>query len=70
MIAFLAKGGVLVVPILLCSVLALAIFVERLIRYSRMRSRGAGLAEKVVGLIHSGKEKEASHSCQKSRDSP
>ena len=59
MIAFLAKGGVLVIPILLCSVLALAIFVERLIRYSQMRSRGAGLAEKVVGLIHSGKEKDA-----------
>ena len=59
MIDFLAKGGVLVIPILLCSVLALAIFAERLIRFSRMRSRGAGLAEKVVGLIHSGKEKEA-----------
>ncbi len=59
MIAFLAKGGVLVVPILLCSVLALAIFVERLIRFSRMRSRGTGLAEKVVELIRSGREKEA-----------
>jgi biopolymer transport protein ExbB len=59
MIDFLAKGGVLVVPILLCSVLALAIFLERLIRFSRMRSRGAGLAEKVVELIRSGKEKEA-----------
>ena len=59
MIAFLSKGGVLVVPILLCSVLALAIFVERLIRFSTMRSRGAGLAEKIVGLIHGGKEKDA-----------
>jgi len=59
MIAFLSKGGVLVVPILLCSVLALAIFVERLIRFSTMRSRGAGLAEKVVGLIHEGREKDA-----------
>lgn len=59
MIEFLSKGGVLVVPILLCSVLALAIFVERLIRFSTMRSRGAGLAEKIVGLIHGGKEKEA-----------
>ena len=59
MIEFLLKGGVLVVPILLCSVLALAIFAERLIRFSRMRSRGAGLAEKVVGLIHAGKEKDA-----------
>lgn len=59
MIEFLSKGGVLVVPILLCSVLAMAIFVERLIRFSTMRSRGAGLAEKIVGLIHGGKEKEA-----------
>ena len=59
MIEFLTKGGVLVVPILLCSVLALAIFAERLIRYSRMRSRGAGLAEKVVGLINAGREKDA-----------
>lgn len=59
MIEFLSKGGVLVIPILLCSVLALAIFVERLIRFSRMRSRGAGLAEKVAALIHSDKENEA-----------
>lgn len=40
MVEFLAKGGVLVVPILLCSVLALAIFIERMIRFSLMRSRG------------------------------
>jgi biopolymer transport protein ExbB len=51
MIDFFAKGGVLVIPILACSILALAIFVERLIRYSRMGSRGAGLAERVAGLL-------------------
>jgi biopolymer transport protein ExbB len=39
MIDFLAKGGVLVTPILFCSVMALAIFLERLIRFARMRSR-------------------------------
>jgi len=38
MIDFLAKGGVLVTPILFCSVMALAIFLERLIRFARMRS--------------------------------
>ena len=59
MFEFLAKGGVLVIPILACSVLALAIFVERVIQYSRMGSRGAGLAERVVGLLKSGKESEA-----------
>lgn len=51
MIAFLIKGGVLVIPILLCSVLALAIFLERVIRFAKMRSRGAGLANKIAGLL-------------------
>ena len=59
MIEFLSKGGVLVVPILLCSVLALAIFFERLIRFARMRSRGTGIAEKVAGLLVDGSEQEA-----------
>jgi biopolymer transport protein ExbB len=59
MFAFLAKGGVLVIPILMCSVLALAIFLERVIRFARMRSRGAGLAKKTVDLIRRGKEEEA-----------
>ena len=59
MIDFLSKGGVLVIPILLCSVLALAIFLERIIRFSRLRSRGAGLAEKTVDLLHDDKADEA-----------
>lgn len=59
MIDFLAKGGVLVAPILLCSVLALAIFAERLIQFARLKSRGAGLTEKVVALIRKGKPQDA-----------
>ncbi len=59
MIDFLAKGGVLVIPILLCSVLALAIFLERLIRFARMRSRGAGLAEKIAHLLKKGEDHQA-----------
>ena len=59
MIEFLSKGGVLVIPILLCSVLALAIFAERLIHYARLRSRGAGLTERVVALIRQGKDQAA-----------
>ncbi len=51
MIAFLSKGGLLVIPILLCSVLALTIFLERIIRFAMMRSRGAGLAEKVARIL-------------------
>lgn len=59
MLEFLSKGGVLVIPILLCSVLSLAIFVERLIRFTRLRSRGAGLAEKTVSMLESGQDQEA-----------
>ena len=55
MIDFFAKGGVLVAPILFCSVLGMAIFLERLIRFARMRSRGAGLAKKIANLLKNGK---------------
>jgi len=58
-ISFISKGGVLVIPIFLCSVVALAIFCERLIRFALMRSRGAGLAEKVADLLKKGDDKKA-----------
>ncbi|NQT10231.1 MAG: MotA/TolQ/ExbB proton channel family protein [Desulfobacteraceae bacterium] len=59
MIDFLAKGGVLVTPILLCSVLALAIFLERVIRFARMSSRGSGLAEKIAHHLKMGEDHQA-----------
>jgi len=55
MIEFLAKGGVLVIPILLCSVIALAIFLERIIRYARIPERGSGLAEQVARHLREGR---------------
>jgi biopolymer transport protein ExbB len=66
MFDFLAKGGVLVIPILLCSVVALAIFLERIIRFSRMKSRGADLAEKTVQMLKEGKEKDACETLENS----
>jgi biopolymer transport protein ExbB len=59
MTEFFVKGGILMWPILLCSALALAIFMERLIRFAMMKKRGAGLSEKVALLWMEGKEKEA-----------
>ncbi len=59
MFEFLAKGGVLVIPILFCSVVALAIFLERIIRFSRIKNRGVGLAEKTVQLLSEGKKEDA-----------
>lgn len=69
MFAFIAKGGVLMIPILLCSVLALAIFLERMIRFVRLRSQGAGLAEKIISLLHEGRIDEARNRVAQS-DSP
>ena len=54
MIAFLAKGGILVVPILLCSVMALAIFFERLIRFSRLRMARWDPDRAIAAMVASG----------------
>ncbi len=54
MFDFLAKGGVLVIPILLCSVVALAIFLERLIHFSRIRIRSFGLVKNVAKHVRDG----------------
>jgi len=59
MIEFLSKGGVLVGPILFCSVLALAIFLERIIRFARLRIRGHGLVEKIVRHVKNGEDHQA-----------
>lgn len=59
MFDFLAKGGILVVPIFLCSVVALAIFLERLIHFSRVRIRGFGLVKEVAGYVRDGEHARA-----------
>ena len=69
MFAFLAKGGVLVIPILFCSVVALAIFLERLIRFTRMRKRGEGLELKVAEKLNNNEDREA-REISGSSDSP
>jgi biopolymer transport protein ExbB len=59
MFDFLAKGGILVTPIILCSVVALALFLERLIRLSRVKIRGNGLVESISGLLKAGEDQRA-----------
>lgn len=59
MLGFLYKGGVLVIPILLCSVFALAIFFERSIRFIRLRKQGHGLAEKVAAAVRNEDDEQA-----------
>jgi len=69
MLEFLYKGGMLVIPILLCSVFALAIFLERLIRFARLRKQGRGLVEKVAASVKSGDDSQA-RDLVKASDSP
>jgi len=67
MIDFLAKGGVLVGPILFCSVLALAIFLERLIRFSQIRIRGFGIVQKMAQHVRVGEQDKALAVARESR---
>jgi biopolymer transport protein ExbB len=59
MFDFLSKGGVLVGPILLCSVVALALFLERLIRLSRVKVRGNGLVTAMSTHLINGEDHQA-----------
>ncbi|SMC28737.1 biopolymer transport protein ExbB [Desulfacinum hydrothermale DSM 13146] len=56
---FLAKGGILVIPIVVCSVLALAMFLERTVRFAVLRRRGRNVAERVARLVREGRVDEA-----------
>ncbi|MBL7179076.1 MAG: MotA/TolQ/ExbB proton channel family protein [Desulfobacterales bacterium] len=69
MFDWLAKGGILVGPILLCSVVALAIFLERLIRFAKVKIRGFGLVQNVSECITKGDCGQALELARKS-DSP
>jgi biopolymer transport protein ExbB len=51
MLEMLSKGGVLVIPILLCSILVPAIFLERIIRYAVNQSRGKDIENRVAELM-------------------
>jgi biopolymer transport protein ExbB len=59
MIHFIAKGGILVGPILLCSVVALALFLERLVRLGRVKIRGNGLVAGICRHLKSGEDHQA-----------
>jgi len=59
MLAFLSKGGALVIPIGLCSVVALAVFLERQIFFWRIRRRSRGLQKDLLRLTREEKLPEA-----------
>jgi biopolymer transport protein ExbB len=67
MLAYLEKGGVLVPPILLCSVLVLAIFAERAFRFAVLRKRGRSVAERVAHSLEGGDREGARMAAEESR---
>lgn len=67
MMAFLSKGGVLVVPILCCSIIVVTIFFERLIRYAVNRTRGKDIELKVAGMVRQGEMDQAMAMAEQSR---
>jgi biopolymer transport protein ExbB len=65
MLEIFQKGGPLMYPILLCSILALAIFLERLWTFSRIRRGTSVLVKEVENLVLKNKIDEALTVCQR-----
>ncbi len=65
MLEIFQKGGPLMYPILFCSVLALAIFLERLWTFYRFRRGAADLVREVGSLLGSQRLAEAVAVCQR-----
>jgi biopolymer transport protein ExbB len=65
MLEIFQKGGPLMYPILLCSVLALAIFFERLWSFFRMTRGSRELVTEVEDLVHKKRIDEAVVVCQR-----
>ncbi len=59
----LFKGGVLMIPIAFCSIVALAIIIERMIQIRRVRSFNADFLEAIRGRIRKGNLEEATRIC-------
>ena len=67
MLEFFIKGGWVMYPILACSVVALAVAVERLIYFLRIRSNDRQLFEEVHRLLKHGKIDEGITLCDRAR---
>lgn len=67
MLTFLMKGGVLVLPIGLCSVVALAVFLERLLALARLGKGDKDLVDPLIRLTGQRKGAEAMALCRSAR---
>ncbi len=65
MLEIFKAGGPIMYIILACSVLALAIFLERIWTFTRIRRGNTGLIREVGDLVHKGKNEEALIVCRR-----
>jgi len=63
MIVTITKGGIIMIPIILCSIVALAIIIERAYNLTTAKVHPPDFVIKVKGLLNSGKIKEAIAIC-------
>ena len=66
LISFIIKGGVLMIPIIVCSVYSIGIIAERLISYKKARGNIKKLTEKLGPLIIGNRVGEAKLLCEES----
>ena len=66
-ITFLAKGGVLIIPIVLCSFIAVALIIERLWYYKRIGGNAQNLYIRIASLVKRGQMDEAVTICERQR---
>jgi biopolymer transport protein ExbB len=66
----LIKGGVLMIPIAICSVAALTIIFERLIQLRRVRRQNSRFVDAIRGRIRRGNLAESIAICEQHLDSP
>lgn len=63
---FIQKGGLIMYPLLACSVLALAIIIERLFQFRAVRNRNREAFEIIIPLVEGGLLKKARQTCLRS----
>lgn len=68
MIEFLSKAGPLVVPLILCSIVALAVICERLYRFYRARLKDPLFLDTIKELIKEGHVEEALRQCKEAKN--
>lgn len=64
--AFLAKGGPVMIPLMACSVLSLAVAIERLITLKKATADTSELAQKVEDMLYNGESEQAIILCESS----